>query len=60
MAKASAPLVDFVRNPDRFVDQVRDATEPLFLTEAGDAAMVLLSVEAYVRLRGRADDSEKG
>ena len=53
MPKASAPLVEFMRDPDRYVDEVRDATEPLLLTEADGPGMVLLSAGAYDLLRSR-------
>lgn len=43
-------LADFQRDPRAFVDRLRKTGRPEALTVAGEAAVVIQSVEAYQRL----------
>jgi prevent-host-death family protein len=46
---AAIPLADLRRDADRVLQDVRDSNEPLFITEEGRTAAVLLSPDAYER-----------
>lgn len=44
------PVTEFRANAARFIDQVRETGEPVFLTQHGRSAAVLLDVDAYEAL----------
>ena len=44
------PVTEFRANAAQFIDQVRETGEPVFLTQHGRSAAVLLDVDAYESL----------
>ncbi|MGH7656513.1 MAG: type II toxin-antitoxin system Phd/YefM family antitoxin [Gemmatimonadaceae bacterium] len=44
------PVTEFRANAAQFIEQVRETREPVFLTQHGRSAAVLLDVEAYESL----------
>lgn len=44
------PVTEFRANAAQFIDQVRETGEPVFLTQHGRSAAVLLDVDAYEAL----------
>ena len=44
------PVTEFRANAAQFIDQVRETGEPVFLTQHGRSAAVLLDVAAYEAL----------